>query len=154
MTCEDFNISGNEFVNLSFIPIQVLGTMDVSKNRGTAFNDGDAGVRRFTPTGKETTTSRNCSIKILITDTTTYGENIYPSQNQSSPKSYQYESNGQKYTYIWCSGLGRLDQGEARKDAREGKYAADRNAMFFKPHPSGDPTQRDIYIGDDVCPGS
>ncbi len=152
MKCTDFNISNNEFVDLSFIPVEILGTFDVTGNRGKGFNDGDLGKNRFTPTGRETTTNRRCHIKVLKTDTGEYADRLFPSESETKNPSYQYTSNGQTYTYIWCSGLGRLDQGKARKDAREGYFQKDYNMIFFKAADSSDPTAPDIYIGDDVCP--
>lgn len=151
MKCKDFNISNNEFVDLSFIPVEVTGLFDVSGNRGKAFNDSDLGKGRFTPTGRETTTNRRCSIKVAKTDTATYNDRLYPSEEESQVKSFQYTSNGQTYTYIWCSGWGRKDQGRCRKDAREGHFYED-NIMFFEPKDPNDPSLGNTYIGDDVCP--
>lgn len=153
MRCKDFDISNNEFVDLSFIPIEVTGTFNVTGNRGKGFNDSDLGKNRFTPNGRETTTNRRCSIKIAKTDTSEYADKMFPSEEETQTKSYQYTSEGQTYTYIWCSGMGRKDQGRCRKDARE-KYWYTDNMMFLEPIDASEPSLGYIYIGDDVCPKS
>jgi len=153
MRCENFNISNNEFVDLSFIPIEVNGVLNVTGNRGKGLNDSDLGKNRFTPNGRETTTSRRCSIKVAKTDTSEYADRMFPSEEETQTKSYQYTSEGQTYTYIWCSGMGRKDQGRCRKDAREKHWYID-NMMFLEPIDASEPSLGYIYIGDDVCPKS
>lgn len=153
MRCENFNISNNEFVDLSFIPIEVNGVLNVTGNRGKGLNDSDLGKNRFTPNGRETTTNRRCAIKIAKTDTSEYADRMFPSEEETQTKSYQYTSEGQTYTYIWCSGMGRKDQGRCRKDAREKHWYED-NEMFLEPIDASEPSLGYIYIGDDVCPKS